>query len=41
MLTAEDFDTISHDITLEQVVTTANDLLQGKVRGRVIVKVAE
>ncbi|MDP5207780.1 MDR family oxidoreductase [Alishewanella sp. SMS8] len=41
LLTAEDFDTISHDITLEQVVTTANDLLQGKVRGRVIVKVAE
>ncbi|MCC5452223.1 oxidoreductase [Rheinheimera sp. UJ51] len=41
LLTAEDFDTISHVISLEQVVSTANDLLQGKVRGRVIVKVAE
>ncbi|MDP4945479.1 MAG: oxidoreductase [Alishewanella sp.] len=41
LLTAEDFDTISHVISLEQVISTANDLLQGKVRGRVIVKVAE
>lgn len=41
LLTAEDFDTISHDIALEQVVTSANDLLKGKVRGRVIVKIAE
>lgn len=39
LLQAEDYDAISAEITLDQVVETAHKLLDGKVRGRVLVKV--
>ncbi|MFI8621387.1 MDR family oxidoreductase [Marinomonas sp. NPDC078689] len=37
LLQAEDFDAISQEITLDDVAKTASALLDGKVRGRVIV----
>lgn len=37
LLKAEDFDVISQEITLDDVAETASALLDGKVRGRVIV----
>jgi acrylyl-CoA reductase (NADPH) len=37
LLEASDFDDITHTIGLEDVVSTAGELLAGKVRGRVIV----
>ena len=37
LLDAKAIEDISHDITLDQVVDTANDLIEGKVRGRVVV----
>lgn len=39
LLQPEDYDAISEEITLEQVVETAHKLLDGQVRGRVLVKV--
>lgn len=38
ILSPEDFDTISHVISLDEVIDTASALLAGKVQGRVIVK---
>ncbi|MAD76172.1 MAG: alcohol dehydrogenase [Rheinheimera sp.] len=40
ILSPEDFDTISHVISLDQVIESATALLAGKVQGRVIVKMA-
>ena len=40
ILSPEDFDTISHVISLDQVIESATALLAGKVQGRVIVKIA-
>ena len=37
LLKAEDFDVISKEITLDEAADTASALLDGKVRGRVIV----
>jgi acrylyl-CoA reductase (NADPH) len=37
LLEASDFDDISHVVGLEDVVSTAGELLAGNVRGRVIV----
>ncbi|MEP0073820.1 MAG: MDR family oxidoreductase [Marinomonas sp.] len=39
LLTAQDYDAISTEIELDDVVETAYKLLDGKVRGRVLVKV--
>lgn len=40
LLSKEDFDTISAEIGLEDVVETAYKLLEGKVRGRVLVRLS-
>tara|TARA_R110002126_G_scaffold43475_9_gene124550 strand:+ start:2845 stop:3828 length:984 start_codon:yes stop_codon:yes gene_type:complete len=40
ILSPQDFDHISHVISLDQVIETASALLAGKVQGRVIVKMA-
>ncbi|MBJ7554852.1 MDR family oxidoreductase [Marinomonas spartinae] len=37
LLKPEDFATISHEITLDEVVETAHALMNGKVRGRIVV----
>lgn len=37
LLKPEDFAAISHEITLDEVIETAHDLMDGKVRGRVVV----
>ncbi|WP_153912340.1 MDR family oxidoreductase [Shewanella sp. TC10] len=37
----EMFDEISADISLDEVINTANDLIAGKVRGRVVVNLAQ
>lgn len=37
LLKSEDFATISHEITLDEVVETAHALMNGKVRGRIVV----
>lgn len=37
LLKPEDFTAISHEITLDEVIETAHDLMDGKVRGRVVV----
>ena len=39
LLQPEDFDSMSEEIRLDDVVETANKLLEGKVRGRVLVNV--
>lgn len=39
ILTAEDFTTIGTEISLAEAVTAASDLMDGKVRGRVVVDV--
>ena len=39
ILSPEDFDTISHVISLDEVIDTASALLEGKLQGRVIVKI--
>lgn len=41
LLQASDFDMIGHEIGLDQVVETAQQLMQGQVRGRVLVKLAD
>ena len=41
ILEAGVFDDIAKEITLEQAIATAEQLISGKVRGRVVVKVAE
>ncbi|MFC6670531.1 MDR family oxidoreductase [Marinobacterium aestuariivivens] len=41
LVDAPALDNIAHEIGLEQAIDTARDLLDGKVRGRVIVKVAQ
>ncbi|NVK40737.1 MAG: oxidoreductase [Oceanospirillaceae bacterium] len=40
LLDVQALDAIANEISLDQAIDTAKDLLQGKVRGRVIVKVA-
>lgn len=39
ILGAEVFDDISAEISLNEVITTAEDLIEGKVRGRVVVEI--
>ncbi len=39
IINQQDLDTMTHEISLEQVIETAAALLEGKVRGRVAVKI--
>jgi len=41
LLVAEDFEALSHEISLDEVVQTAEELIDGKVRGRVLVKIRD
>ncbi|WP_151669647.1 MDR family oxidoreductase [Nitrincola schmidtii] len=41
LLEAADFDVLSHEIRLDDVVQTAAELIDGKVRGRVLVKIQD
>ncbi len=41
ILEADVFDDIAKEISLEQAIDTAEQLISGKVRGRVVVKIAE
>jgi acrylyl-CoA reductase (NADPH) len=38
ILETDDFTQIGHVITLEQVIDSARELLDGKIQGRIIVK---
>lgn len=41
LLDASDFDSLAHEISLEEVVQTADELMQGRVQGRVLVKISD
>lgn len=40
LLDASDFDTLSHEVELDDVLETAEKLIQGQVQGRVLVKIS-